>query len=241
MLWMACAAHSWTQRHLKAHHWIFLRKRFLKIDKRKVERFVGGNVSLLQLANNEYGISGAFDRHTAQLYGVGVQNLANVVFQQPLQQFYELFCKLETAMIAMLGGLTLTVVEVQNEALVSVCWDLTSTENSLHQLPWQLDSSLTSQHLSLDVGWVRDNRGIHHIAINIEQPTIVHNPYLDLDVITEHGLTPIISHTILASDVLVGLCSPYVWRYKRHHNHLDILLQITPSLPQTFTTSVPFY
>ena len=49
--------------------------------------------------------------------------------------------------------------------------------------------------------------------------------------IIEWKLTDIIAFTILTNNILA--CSQSVWRYGKHHHHLEILWRIPPSLPQT--------
>ena len=58
--------------------------------------------------------------------------------------------ELETTIAVMVKGFTLAILEGQDEAILPVCWDLTTAENILCQLSCQLNSFLTSsfQHLS---------------------------------------------------------------------------------------------
>ena len=69
--------------------------------------------------------------------------------------FIDLICELETTIVATIKGFTLTLIEVQNEALLPICWNHTAAENSLCQLSWQLNSYLISslKHLSYDARW----------------------------------------------------------------------------------------
>ena len=50
---------------------------FLKVDKGKVKRFVGNDV-LLQLVNNEDGFSGTSTKHKAELHPIDDHHLVDV-------------------------------------------------------------------------------------------------------------------------------------------------------------------
>ena len=82
-------------------------------------------------------------------------HFADVEVKHPFQQFHDSICKLETTTIATVKGFTLAFAEIQDEALLTVCWNLTTAENNLHQLLCQLNSFLTSsfQHVSYDARW----------------------------------------------------------------------------------------
>ena len=51
---------------------------FLKVDEGKVEQFVSCDVHLLQLANNEDGVSCTSTRHKAELLLTDIHHLADI-------------------------------------------------------------------------------------------------------------------------------------------------------------------
>ena len=142
---MAHTAPSTTPWHLKAHHRHTI-EGFLKVDKGKVEQFVGGDV--LQLVNND-GVSGTPTRHKTALHRIDVHHLIDVKVQHPFQQLHDLICELETVMVAAVMAPTFVPVDIQDKTLRPLYWDLTTPKNNLHQLSCQFNSFFISsfQHL----------------------------------------------------------------------------------------------
>ena len=108
-------------------------------ERRQKEPFVSGDVFLLQLGNNEHGISGASTRHKTELNIVDVHHRAKIV-PHIIKQPHGLICEVETRIIATVKGFIVANILVQNEALLPVYSDYTMAENSLCQLFCKLNS-----------------------------------------------------------------------------------------------------
>ena len=71
---------------------------------------------LLQLANNEDGVNGTSARHKAELNLIDVHHLMDV----EVQQLHVLICEFDTMITDTVKGFIITLLEVHNEALLTV-------------------------------------------------------------------------------------------------------------------------
>ena len=136
-------------------------------------------------------------------------------------------------------GFTIALIEVQNEALLRICWDQdhTTTANSLCHLSCQLNSFLTIsfQHLRHDARWARSLShfmlgcggfvvGVRELIawplkLDMEQPGILLNACFHLVFLSERKLTSIIAYPILTQNVLPDLCGTSVWWYGKQSTY----------------------
>ena len=162
----------------------------------------------------------------------------------------------------MAKSFTLAIIEVQNKALLPVCWDHTVAENSLCQLSRQLNSFLTSsfQHLSYDARWASSlaafnfvecfvDRGCGHTVRGasswrdlgelIAWPLKfnIEQPSIVLNSCIHIAFISARKLTsIFAYTVLINnvwFCGPSIWQCGKHHHYLGLLWRIPLSLPQT--------